>query len=181
MVRRSGPALSRSIPALQDAEADEETSPAVRCVIASSVKLNKDGDNGEERDSSPILPSTQELSGVDYEGDVLPSSQVEEDPRASTSYDLIPKEKNANINQEANVAGVISDDKEHFAVPSSEPRSRTSPAVEDNGEESNIRRGRRSRRLTSKMLESLASSKETKRISTLDAGSNVEVKKGRKA
>ena len=181
MVRRSGPALSRSIPALQDAEADEETSPAVRCVIASSVKLNKDGDNGEERDSSPILPSTQELSGVDYEGDVLPSSQVKEDPRASTSYDLIPKEKNANINQEANVAGVISDDKEHFAVPSSEPRSRTSPAVEDNGEESNIRRGRRSRRLTSKMLESLASSKETKRISTLDAGSNVEVKKVRKA
>merc|ERR1719206_945950 len=185
VVRRSGPALSRSSPAVQDAEADEETSPAVRCVIASSVKLNKDGDDWEERDSSPILPSTQELSGVDDEGDVLPSSQVEEDPRASTFYDLVPHEKDANVDQEAgtmvaNVAEVISDDKEHFAVPSSEPR--TSPAVEENGEdESNTGRGRRIRRLTSKMLESPARPKETKRNSTLDADSNVEVKKGRKS
>ena len=110
---------------------------------------------------------------------------MEEDPRASTFYDLIPDEKDANVDQEAgtmfaNVAEVISDDKEHFAVPSSEPR--TSPAVEENGtDEGNTGRGKRSRRLTSKMLESPARPKETKRNSPLDADSNVEVKKGRKS
>merc|ERR1719209_952115 len=106
-----------------------ETSSSVRCVIATSVVRAEKKEEGEEAESSPILPSTQELSGFDEDGDedILPCSQDEEDPRGSTFYDLIPDDGEGQM--EANLedgAGQIESTKAESAG--------AEPSVEANGE-----------------------------------------------
>ena len=164
-----------------DDEVQKVTSSAVRCVIATSVRAEKTDEEREDADSSPILPSTQELSGFEEDGEeILPCSQAEEDPRGSTFYDLIPADDSeCQVSVETRKAGVVEaepnveSDKRSFAVPDPKPDVNSpTVVVKEKEDESSEGRGKRARRLTSKMLESPILSEKKTRIS---GGNDVKV------